>query len=110
MSIIKDFFLKNVAKFGTRNLPKDQQEFILNIVEKNPSLFEKIAKETKELTDAGKPEMYASFEVMEKYKKELQAVMQDEDPKKLKQMANTVMSGEGASNDDSYDQEEKKAA
>lgn len=91
MSIIKDFFLKNAAKFGTRNLPKEQQEFILNIVEKNPSLFEKIAAETKALTDAGKPEMYASFEVMQKYQKELQAVMGGEDVNKLKQVAANVM-------------------
>ncbi len=91
MSIIKDFFLKNAAKFGTRNLPKDQQEMIMNIVEKNPSLFEKIATETKALTDAGKPEMYATFEVMQKYQKELQGVMAGEDQNKLKEMADTVM-------------------
>ena len=91
MSIIKDFFLKNAAKFSTRNLPKDQQEMIMNIVEKNPGLFEKIAKETKALTDAGKPEMYATFEVMQKYQKELQNVMSSEDTEKLKQVANSVM-------------------
>ena len=94
MSIIKDFFLKNAAKFGTRNLPKDQQEFILNIVEKNPSLFEKIAAETKALTDAGKPEMYATFEVMQKYQKELQGIMAGEDQGKLQQVAKNVMSEE----------------
>ena len=95
MSIIKDFFLKNAAKFGTRNLPKDQQEMIMGIVEKNPELFEKIAKETKALTDAGKPEMYATFEVMQKYQKESQGVMSGEDIEKLKQVAASVMGEEG---------------
>ncbi len=90
MSIVKDFFLKNAAKFGTRNLPKDQQETIMNIVEKNPGLFEKIAKETKALTDAGKPEMYATFEVMQKYQKELQEIMKGEDTEKLKKIAESV--------------------
>ncbi len=94
MSIIKDFFLKNAAKFGTRNLPKDQQEMIMKIVEKNPSLFEKIAKETKELMDNGKPEMYATFEVMNKYKSELQDIMQGEDQNKLKKVAETFMADE----------------
>lgn len=91
MSIIKDFFLKNAAKFGTRNLPKDQQEMIMKIVDKNPALFEKIAKETKELMDNGKPEMYATFEVMNKYKTELQEIMQSEDQNKLKQVAQTFL-------------------
>ena len=91
MSIVKDFFLKNAAKFGTRNLPKDQQEMIMNIVEKNPGLFEKIAKETKALTDAGKPEMYATFEIMQKYQKDLQEIMKGEDTEKLKKVAESVM-------------------
>jgi hypothetical protein len=91
MSVIKNFLLKNAAKFGTRNLPKDQQEMIMGIVEKNPELFEKIAKEIKELTDKGKPEMYASFEVMQKYQKELQGIMQGEDVNKLKNLADSVM-------------------
>ncbi len=108
MSIIKDFFLKNAAKFGTRNLPKEQQEFIMNIVEKNPGLFEKIASETKALTDAGKPEMYATFEVMEKYKKELQEIMSGEDPAKLQKVASSVMGD--AANDELYGEEDKKAA
>jgi hypothetical protein len=94
MSIIKDFFLKNAARFGTRNLPKDQQEMIMAIVEKNPALFEKIAKETKELMDNGKPEMYATFEVMNKYKTELQGIMQGEDQNKLKKVAETFMAEE----------------
>jgi prephenate dehydrogenase len=84
---IKQFFLKQAAKVGTRNLPKDQQELILRIIEKNPKLFEQIAKEIKELTDKGKPEMYATFEVMQKHQKEMQEVMKDEDPEKLKAAA-----------------------
>lgn len=88
---IRQFFLKQAAKVGTRNLPKDQQEMIMKLMEKDPALFENIAKEIKALTDAGKPEMYASFEVMQKYQKQLQAIMVDEDPNKLKQMAAAAM-------------------
>ena len=95
MSIIKKFFLKNAAKIGTKNLPKDQQELILKIVEANPELFEKIATEIKALTDQGKPEMYASFEVMQKYQKELQTIMQGQDMNKLKQVADTIAGGDG---------------
>jgi hypothetical protein len=43
-------------------------------VEKDPKLFEKIAKEIDELKKSGKPEMYAALDVMKKYQKELQAL------------------------------------
>lgn len=71
---IKQFFTKQAAKYATRNLPEDQKEMINALVSQDPKLFEKIAKETQELIKAGKPEMYASFEVMKKYQKELQEV------------------------------------
>ncbi len=71
---IKQFFTKQAAKYATRNLPEDQKEMINALVSQDPKLFEKIAKETQELIKAGKPEMYASFEVMKKYQKELQDI------------------------------------
>ncbi|MDQ1281804.1 MAG: hypothetical protein QG630_155 [Patescibacteria group bacterium] len=71
---IKQFFTKQAAKYATRNLPADQKEMIQKLVEVDPKLFEKIAKETQELVKAGKPEMYASFEIMKKYQAELQEV------------------------------------
>lgn len=71
---IKQFFTKQAAKYATRNLPEDQKEMINTLVNQDPKLFEKIAKETQELIKAGKPEMYASFEIMKKYQKELQEV------------------------------------
>jgi len=70
--MIKEFFLKQAVKHGTKNLPKDQQEALQLAVEKNPELFTKIAKEIEALKKQGKPEMYASLDVMKKYQKELQ--------------------------------------
>ncbi len=71
---IKQFFTKQAAKYATKNLPKAEQEIINTLINEDPKLFEKIAKETKELVKQGKPEMYASFEVMKKYQKEIQSV------------------------------------
>ena len=88
---VKQFFMKQAAKWGTRNMDPAQQELIMKMMEKNPDLFEKIAKEIKELTDNGKPELYASFEVMKKYQSELQKVMAGEDVSKLQNMANQMM-------------------
>ncbi len=72
--MIKEFLLKQAVKHGTKNLPKEQAEMLQVAVEKNPELFTKIAKEIDILKKAGKPEMYASLDVMKKYQKELQAL------------------------------------
>lgn len=70
--MIKEFLLKQAVKHGAKNLPKEQADALSLAVEKNPELFEKIAKEIEELKKQGKPEMYASLDVMKKYQKELQ--------------------------------------
>ncbi len=72
--MIKEFLLKQAVKHGAKNLPKEQAEMLEKAVEKNPKLFEKIAKEIDELKKSGKPEMYAALDVMKKYQKELQEV------------------------------------
>lgn len=66
--------MKQAIKHGTKNLPKDQAAMLQAAVEKDPKLFEKIAKEIDALKKAGKPEMYAALDVMKKYQKELQAL------------------------------------
>ena len=72
--MIKEFFIKQAVKHGTKNLPKDQQAMLQKAVEKDPELFAKIAKEIDILKKAGKPEMYAALDVMKKYQKQLQAL------------------------------------
>lgn len=74
--MIKEFFIKQAVKHGAKNLPKDQQKMLQKAVEKNPELFNKIAKEIEALKKQGKPEMYASLDVMKKYQKELQELFQ----------------------------------
>lgn len=69
---IRDFFVKQAVKYGAKNLPKEQQEMLKVAVDKNPALLSKIAKEIEVLKKQGKPEMYASLDVMKKYQKELQ--------------------------------------
>jgi hypothetical protein len=75
--MIKEFFLKQALKFGAKDLPKEQLEMFQKMIDKNPALFEKIAKEMKDLEKSGKPEMYAALDIMKKYQKELQALMAD---------------------------------
>jgi hypothetical protein len=52
-----------------------QQEMFLSLMEKNPALFEKIAKEIEQLKKEGKGETAASMQVMRKYQGEIQKLM-----------------------------------
>ena len=75
---IKDFFVKKMLKNQLKKtgLPEAQQEKLIEGMLKNPALFEKIAKEIKDLEKQGKNQMVASMEVMKKYQNELRDVMQ----------------------------------
>lgn len=72
--MIKEFFIKQAVKYGAKDLPKNQQDMLKVAVDKDPALFAKISKEVEALKKKGKPEEYASFDVMKKYQKELQAL------------------------------------
>lgn len=74
---IKDFFVKKMlgSQLKKTGLPQEQQDKLMDAMMKNPQLFEKIAKEIKELEKQGKNQMFASMEVMKKYQNELRDLM-----------------------------------
>ncbi len=74
---IKDFFMRKMlgSQLKKSGLPEAQQEKLLEGMMKNPELFQKIAKEIKELEKSGKNQMFASMEVMKKYQNELRELM-----------------------------------
>jgi len=69
--MLKKMLLRKMLKSQMKDVPVEQQEMLLGGFEKNPELFEKIAKETKEKTKEGKDQMTAAMEVMQKYQQEL---------------------------------------
>jgi len=58
-----------------KNLPKDQQEQIMNAIEKNPDLFKKIGEEIKQEQKNGMDQQQASMKVMFRYQNELRKAM-----------------------------------
>ncbi len=56
-------------------VPKDQQEKMMELVTKNPELFQKMAVEVKAEMDKGKDQMAAVMEVGKKYQDELKKLM-----------------------------------
>jgi len=57
-----------------KNVPKDQQEQILTLFEKNPELFMNLGKEIQEEMKKGKDQMSAAMEVMKRHEAELKAL------------------------------------
>jgi hypothetical protein len=72
---IKTFLMRKMLASKMKDVPKEQQDKIFNAIEKDPAFFEKIALEIQEKTKAGKDQMTASMEVMQKYQADLQKLM-----------------------------------
>ncbi len=69
---MKKFLMKQVMKHKMKDVPKDQQEQMLAMVEKDPELFQKIALEVQEEVKKGTDQMMATMKVAKKYQAELQ--------------------------------------
>jgi 2-oxo-4-hydroxy-4-carboxy--5-ureidoimidazoline (OHCU) decarboxylase len=67
--MFQNFLLRKMLR--TQGVPEAQIEMFLNIIEKNPELFKKIAEEVKVKTDSGMDQQTASIQVMQKYQDEL---------------------------------------
>ena len=79
--------MKKLLQSQLKNVPPDQQQMIMEMLEKDPALFEKIAKEIQaELKTNNNNQMAAATKVLPKYQKEIMAVMSPEMKEKLMKM------------------------
>jgi hypothetical protein len=69
------FLAKKVMEAKMKDLPPEQKEFLMTLMNEHPELMEKIAKEIKEKKKAGVDEQTASMQVMFKYKDDFQRIM-----------------------------------
>ncbi|MBI5139754.1 hypothetical protein HZA26_04070 [Candidatus Nomurabacteria bacterium] len=67
--MFQKFLLRKMLR--SQGVPDAQIEIFLNMIEKNPELFKKIASEVEEKVKQGKDKQTASIEVMQKYETEL---------------------------------------
>ncbi len=70
-----NFFLKALVKKQLKGVPDDQIEMFINMIEKNPVLFKKIADEIKVKVDAGMGQQDAAMVVMKAHQSELAEIM-----------------------------------
>ncbi len=64
-----------MLKSKLKHLPKEQQDKIIAVIEKNPDFFENIAKKIDARVKQGKDQMAATREVMREHQAELQKLM-----------------------------------
>ncbi len=84
---LKQYALKKVLQSQMKNVPADQQEMIMTMIEKDPSLFEKIAKEIQEeLKKNGNNQMAAAMKVLPKYQQQILGAMSPEMKERLMKM------------------------
>ncbi len=83
---MKNFAMKKMLQSQMKDAPDDQKEMIMEMLDKDPKLFEKIAKEMQaELKSNGNNQMAAAQKVLPKYQKEIMSVMSPEMKQKLAQ-------------------------
>lgn len=71
--MFKNFLLKKMLRM--QGVPEAQIDMFIKMMEKDPKLFENIAKEVKEKMDKGMDQQSASMEVMKKYENDLKKLL-----------------------------------
>lgn len=84
---LKNMAMKKVLQSQMKDVPAGQQQMIMELLEKDPKLFEKIAKEMQaELKANGNNQMAAAQKVLPKYQQEIMAIMSPEMKEQLMKM------------------------
>lgn len=72
---IKDFFLKQALKYKMKDVPPEQRDRLMAVMERHPDFFKKIGEEVQKKVKGGMSEMSATMVVMREHQAELQRIM-----------------------------------
>lgn len=75
MAFFKDFLTKQLLKRQLKDVPQDQQDKIINMVQKNPEFFKTIGDKIQEEMKKGKGQMEATMAVMKEHREKLAELM-----------------------------------
>lgn len=74
---IKDFFLKKALEHKMKNVPPEQREHLMSVMEKNPEFFKAIGDKVQQKVKGGMSEAAATMVVMREHQAELQKLMSE---------------------------------
>lgn len=84
---VKNFAVKKILEKQLKDVPEEQRAMIMTMIEKDPALFEKIAKELQaEMKTNGGNQMAAAQKVLPKYQVEIMKIMPEEMKQQLIKM------------------------
>jgi hypothetical protein len=70
--MLKEFFIKKMLT--SKGVPAEQVAPLMEVINKNPALFQKIAEEVQEKLKTGGDQMQITMAVMQKYQSELRQI------------------------------------
>lgn len=92
---LKQMAMKKLLQSQMKNVPAEQQQMIMELLEKKPELFQKIAEEMQaELKNNGNNQMGAAMKVLPKYQSEIMAIMSPEMKEKMAGMIGGQQTGQ----------------
>lgn len=74
-NMLKEFFLKKLVQSKLKDVPHEDREKIMKMMEKNPELLMKIAEDVQVKIKNGMDQMTATMEVMKMHEAELRKLI-----------------------------------
>ena len=75
MAFFKDFITRQLLKKQLKGVPEEQQEKIMNLIQKDPEFFKVIGEKIQEEIKKGKGQMEATMSVMKEHREKLAALL-----------------------------------
>jgi len=72
--MFKDFFVKKIIESKMKDVPKEQRDMVIKLIEKNPEFFQKLAGEIQQEIEKGTDQMAATMEVMKRHEETLRSL------------------------------------
>ncbi|HEY0010369.1 MAG TPA: hypothetical protein VGB97_00445 [Candidatus Paceibacterota bacterium] len=73
---IQNFLMGAALKWKMKDVPPEQRDMFMALVQKDPELFKRIGEEVDRRVKGGEPQMKAALTVMKKYQPELAKLAQ----------------------------------
>lgn len=72
--MFKEFFVRKLIESKMKDVPKEQRDMVITMIEKNPDFFQKLAEEIQVEIEKGEDQMTATMNVMKRHEESLKSL------------------------------------
>ncbi len=72
--MLKEFFVRKLVESKMKDVPKEQRDMVVALIEKNPDFFAKLAQEIQVEIQGGADQMTATMNVMKRHETEIRSI------------------------------------